>query len=119
VTEPAWRREDGDGVLLMLHAQPGAKRTEVAGVHGEGAQARLRIRLAAPPVEGKANAELLRFLAVAFAVSLRDVTLVRGETSRQKTVRIARPARRPDREWMDAASSAGGTDRTGALRKDP
>lgn len=119
MTEPAWRREDGDGVLLMLHAQPGAKRTEVAGVHGEGAQARLRIRLAAPPVEGKANAELLRFLAAAFAVSLRGVTLVRGDTSRQKTVRIAHPARRPDRDWMDATSSADRTARSGDSHKDP
>jgi len=83
----------------MLHVQPGAKRTEVAGVHGEGAEARLKIRLAAPPVDGKANAELLRFLAAAFAVPLRAVTLLRGETSRQKTVKIMRPALRPDRDW--------------------
>jgi hypothetical protein len=94
-----WRRENGDDVLLMLHVQPGAKRTEVAGVHGEGAEARLKIRLAAPPVDGKANAELLRFLAAAFAVPLRAVTLLRGETSRQKTVKIMRPALRPDRDW--------------------
>ena len=103
MTEPAWRRDDGDDVLLLLHVQPGAKRTEVGGVHGEGAQARLRVRLAAPPVDGKANAELLRFLAAEFAVPLRGVTLVRGGTSRQKTVRIVRPALRPDREWVAAA----------------
>lgn len=99
VTGPAWCREDGDDVLLMLHVQPGAKRTEVAGVHGEGAEARLKIRLAAPPVDGKANAELLRFLAAAFAVPRRAVTLRRGETSRQKTVKVTRPALRPDRDW--------------------
>jgi len=102
MTEPAWRREDGDDVVLSLHMQPGAKRTEVAGIHGESATARLRIRLAAPPVDGKANAELLRFLADAFAVPLRGVTLVRGETSRPKVVRIERPVRRPDREWGEA-----------------
>lgn len=96
---PAWRREDGDALLLLLHVQPGARRTEVAGVHGEAAEARLKIRLAAPPVDGKANAELLRFLAEAFGVPARAVTLVGGETSRRKTVRIARPARRPDRAW--------------------
>jgi uncharacterized protein len=95
----AWRREDGADVLLMLHVQPGAKRTEVVGVHGESAQARLKIRLAAPPVDGKANAELLRFLAAAFGVALRAVTLVRGETSRQKTVKVTRPALRPDLDW--------------------
>jgi hypothetical protein len=100
--EPSWRRDDGDALVLTLHVQPGAKRTEVAGVRGEGPDARLKIRLAAPPVDGKANAELLRFLAAAFAVPLRGVTLVRGESSRQKTVRIARPMLRPDRAWGDA-----------------
>ena len=95
----AWSREDGDDLVLMLHVQPGAKRTEVAGIHGEGAAARLKVRLAAPPVEGKANAELLRFLASAFAVPLRAVMLLRGETSRQKTVRVTRPTLRSDRDW--------------------
>jgi uncharacterized protein (TIGR00251 family) len=96
----AWRREDGRGesaaLVLTIHAQPGAKRTEVAGVHGDA----LRIRLAAPPVDGKANAELARFLAEAFGVPRRAVTLVRGETSRQKVVRIERPTRRPDAQWV-------------------
>jgi uncharacterized protein (TIGR00251 family) len=96
---PAWRRDDAGALVLLLHVQPGAKRTAIAGVHGEAAEARLRIRLAAPPVDGKANAELLRFLAAAFGVPLRAVTLVRGETSHRKTVRIARPVRRPDRDW--------------------
>jgi uncharacterized protein (TIGR00251 family) len=95
----AWRREevvDGEpAIVLALHVQPGAKRTEVAGTHGDA----LKVRLAAPPVDGKANAELLRFLAEAFAVPLRHVALVRGETSRQKVVRIARPAARPDAGW--------------------
>ena len=62
---------------------------------------RLKIRLAAPPVDGKANAELRRYLADAFGVPLRGVTLVRGELSRQKTVRIDAPALRPDRDWGD------------------
>ena len=99
MADAAWRREDGAALTLTLHVQPGAKRTEVAGVHGEGTQARLKIRLAAPPVDGKANAELLRFLADAFGVPLRSVVLLRGETSRQKVVRIEHPARRPDRDW--------------------
>jgi uncharacterized protein (TIGR00251 family) len=99
MTTPAWRREEGDGaahvITLTLHVQPGAKRTEVAGLHGDA----LKIRLAAPPVEGKANAELLRYLAEAFGVPQRAVTLVRGETSRSKTVRIVAPSMRPDRGW--------------------
>ena len=94
---PAWCREQGAALVLALHVQPGATRTEVAGAYGEGAQARLRVRLAAPPVDGKANAELLRFLAAAFGVPRSRVTLVHGERSRQKTVRIDRPALRP--EW--------------------
>ena len=93
----AWLREDGDAVILRLHVIPGARRSEAVGVHGEGAEARLRIRLAAPPVDGKANAELRRFLADAFGVPVARVTLVRGEASRQKTVQIASPSRRP--EW--------------------
>jgi len=91
----AWRREDGSGLILSLHVQPGAKRTAVEGTHGDA----LKVRLAAPPVDGKANAELLRFLADAFGVPLRSVALVRGETSRQKVVRVDAPAIRPDRDW--------------------
>ena len=90
-----WRRDDGDALLLSLHVQPGARRTEVAGAHGDA----LKLRLAAPPVDGKANEELIRFPAEAFAVPLRNVTLLRGATSRAKTVRIDAPRRRPDREW--------------------
>jgi uncharacterized protein (TIGR00251 family) len=95
VTALPWLREDGDALVLALHVQPGAKRTEVGGVHGEA----LKLRLAAPPVDGKANAALLRFLADAFGVPLRNVALLRGEASRAKQVRIEQPARRPDREW--------------------
>jgi uncharacterized protein (TIGR00251 family) len=95
----AWRREeviDGRPTLqLTLHVQPGASRTEVAGTHGEA----LKVRLAAPPVDGKANAELLRFLAEVFGVPRRNVTLLRGETSRAKAVRIERPTARPDAGW--------------------
>ena len=91
-----WRRVGTDGAItLTIHVQPGAKRTEVAGVHGDA----LKIRVASPPVEGKANEELRRFLAEAFAVPQRNVTLVRGEAGRRKTVRIAAPAARPDRGW--------------------
>ena len=91
-----WRRVGADGsITLTVHAQPGAKRTEVAGVHGDA----LKIRVASPPVEGKANEELRRFLAEAFGVPQRNVTLVRGETGRRKTLRIGAPTARPDRDW--------------------
>ncbi|TMG83104.1 MAG: YggU family protein [Betaproteobacteria bacterium] len=94
-----WRRVGADGsVTLTIHAQPGAKKTEVAGVHGDA----LKIRVASPPDEGRANEELRRFLADAFGVPRRNVTLVRGDTGRRKTVRIASPTARPDLEWTMA-----------------
>ena len=95
----AWRREeivDGQvAVQLTVHVQPGAKRTEVAGTHGDS----LKIRLAAPPVDGRANAELLRYLAHAFGVPQRNAMLVRGDSSRQKIVLIRCPSVRPDADW--------------------
>jgi uncharacterized protein len=100
VTAPAWRRDAEDGsVTLQIHAQPGAKSSAVVGVYGQGSQARLKIALAAPAVDGKANAELRAFLADAFGVAQRKVTLLRGETGRRKLVRIESPARRPDNDW--------------------
>lgn len=65
------------------------------GRHGDA----LKIRLAAPPVEGRANEALVAFLATSFGVPQRNVTLMRGETARAKTVRIAAPTLRPDRDW--------------------
>lgn len=80
-----WLRQDGDGVVLTLHIQPGAKRSEVAGTHGDA----LKIRLAAPPVDGKANEALIAFIAKALGVPKAHVDLVSGQTSRAKRVRIA------------------------------
>ena len=70
---------------LPIHATPGAKRTEAAGEHG-GA---LRVRLGAPPVDGKANAALLRFLADELDLPVSAIAILRGETGRNKTLRIA------------------------------
>lgn len=81
----AWYRHDGDALLLVLHIQPGAKRSGVAGLHGDA----LKIRLAAPPIEGRANDALLRFIADSFGVPLRNVELQRGAQSRHKTVRVS------------------------------
>jgi uncharacterized protein len=100
LNRPAWRREGDDGsVTLQIHARPGARATAVVGVHGDGADARLKIALAAPPIDGEANATLRSFLADAFGVAQRNVTLLRGESGRRKTVRIEAPARRPDIDW--------------------
>jgi uncharacterized protein (TIGR00251 family) len=80
-----WLRVAVDGRLtLTLHIQPGAKKTEVAGEHGDA----LKIRLAAPPVDGKANAALLAFIAERLGVSKNAVTLKSGQTSRRKVVEV-------------------------------
>ena len=75
----------GDGVLLQLSVMPNAKRTEVDGLH-DGA---LRVRLAAPPIDGRANEALVAWLAKALGVPRRDVELLRGESGRRKQVAIA------------------------------
>lgn len=81
-----WLREGADGsVVLTLHIQPGARQTGFAGRHGEA----MKLRLAAPPVDGKANAALCAFLAGLCGVPRAAVTLVSGETARAKRVRIA------------------------------
>ena len=76
-------------LVLELHVQPGAKRTEFAGQHGE----RLKVRLAAPPVDGKANAALIEFLAEHYGVPKRNVSIEAGLSSRQKRVCIWKPTR--------------------------
>jgi len=71
-------------VILELHVQPGAARSEFAGEHG----GRMKLRLAAPPVEGKANAALIEFLADYFGVPKRNVRITGGLKSRRKRVLI-------------------------------
>lgn len=72
------------GIRLRVQVQPRASRTELAGLHGE----MLRIRLAAPPVEGAANEALVRFLAAALGVPRAAVAITAGAGSRRKTVVI-------------------------------
>jgi uncharacterized protein len=71
-----------DGVRIQVHAQPGAKRTEIVGIHGDA----LKIRIAAVPEDGQANAQLLEFIA-----RLLDapVSLVSGAASRSKVVFVS------------------------------
>lgn len=82
---PTCLRPSGDGVLLDLSVMPNAKRTEVDGLH-DGA---LRVRLAAPPIDGRANEALVAWLAKSLGVTKRDVQVLRGESSRRKQVAIA------------------------------
>ncbi len=89
----SWYRRQGDVLTLTLHIQPGAKRTNIAGLHGEA----LKIRLAAPPVEGRANEALLKFIAEFFGVPLRQVELKQGGQSRHKVVAITGSQIEPER----------------------
>lgn len=82
MTTPA--RRDGTDWILDVRVQPRASRTEFAGSMG----ARLRIRLNAPPVDGRANAALIEFIAEVFDVPRAQVTIDKGLTGRDKRVRI-------------------------------
>ncbi|MGO8755984.1 MAG: DUF167 domain-containing protein [Gallionellaceae bacterium] len=79
-----WYRSQDGVITLILHVQPGARRSEVAGLHGEA----LKIRLAAPPIDGRANDALLRFIADVLEVPLRNVELRQGAQSRHKIVQV-------------------------------
>ena len=85
----------GDRLLLQVHVQPGASRTEVAGLHGDC----LKIRLSARAVEGEANACLVEFLAEALGVAKRAVSIDGGAASRRKRVAIESPAHGPEVLW--------------------
>lgn len=75
--------KNGD-LLLKIHIQPNASKTRVIGLHGD----RLKIGIAAPPVDGKANAEIVRFIAKVFHLPKRQLKIKTGLSSRQKTVLV-------------------------------
>ncbi|QRM17970.1 YggU family protein [Dechloromonas sp. TW-R-39-2] len=80
-----WFRLAADGrITLTLHIQPGAKKTEFAGLHGDA----LKIRLAAPPVDGKANEALVKFVAEVLGLPKSAVNLKSGQTSRRKVLEV-------------------------------
>ncbi|ASJ09159.1 hypothetical protein A3L11_07920 [Thermococcus siculi] len=76
-------KETKDGVLLLIHVQPKAKKNVIEGV--DEWRGRLKVRIAAPPVEGKANKEVIKFFSKLLGA---DVSIVRGETSREKDLLI-------------------------------
>lgn len=82
---PGYLERRPDGLLLKVQVQPKASRTEVVGPHGE--PPRLKIRVAAPPVEGEANEELLRFLKKKVRVAGATFELLRGATGKSKDIR--------------------------------
>ncbi|HLY40429.1 MAG TPA: DUF167 domain-containing protein [Terracidiphilus sp.] len=73
-----------NGVMLAVRAQPGAKKTTIVGVYGEGASTQLKIAVQAPPVEGRANEVLIAFLADLIGVPKSRIEIVSGAMSRSK-----------------------------------
>src|SRR5437870_11937923 len=83
-SEVGWLRAASDGAVLHVHVVPGAARAGVAGLHGDA----LRVRVAAPPVEGAANRELLRLLARLLGVRPGDLELEGGGHGREERGRV-------------------------------
>lgn len=79
-----WIRETTKGLLLPVRAVPRASKNEIQGVHGDA----LKVRLQAPPVEGKANQALIRFLSDALDIPRSQFSIASGETGRNKAVLI-------------------------------
>lgn len=94
-------RRDGTDLVLDVRVQPRAARSEIVGRHGE----RLRIRLQAPPVDGRANAALIEFIAEAFDVPRARVVIEHGLAGRDKRVRLrdAPPVAQSLRELVGCA----------------
>lgn len=78
-------------MLLFCHLQPNASKNEFSGLHGD----RLKIRIKAPTIDGKANAALIDFLSDEFAVAKNQIKIEQGELGRQKNIRIGLPQKIP------------------------
>ena len=76
--------EAGDGVTFAVRVVPRSSKSEITGIHGDA----LKIRLTAPPVEGRANEALIAFLAKRLGVRKSQVEIVAGATSRRKAIRV-------------------------------
>ncbi|MCE9685237.1 DUF167 family protein YggU [Shewanella sp. AS16] len=83
--------EQQDALLLNLYIQPKASRDQIVGLHGE----ELKVAITAPPVDGKANAHLSKYLAKAFKVPKSDIQILKGELGRHKQVKIINPKNIP------------------------
>lgn len=86
-----WYQWDGSDLILHCRLQPKSSRDEFVGAQGDA----LKIRITAPPVDGKANAHLTAFVAEAFGVAKSQVTLEKGELGRSKRLRIRSPTQIP------------------------
>ncbi len=81
---PPYLRSQADGVFLSVKVQPRASRNELGGLHGD----EMKLAVTAPPVDSAANQAVVEFLAEALGLPRRGVTLVRGQTSRHKVLRL-------------------------------
>ena len=85
MAEPVWARRTADGWALAVHVQPGAKRSAVSGLHGD----RLKLRIAAPALDGRANDALVAFVAETLGVAKSRVVVAKGAQSREKLLAVA------------------------------
>lgn len=90
-TAHPWYQWQGDDLILECRLQPKSSLDEFVGEH----DGQLKIKITAPPVDGKANAHLVKFLSKSFGVSQSQVEIERGETGRSKRIRIRAPSKFP------------------------
>ena len=88
-----------DGILIALRVLPGAKHTSIDGPYGESA---IRLRVMAPPVDGKANVQIEHFLAELLGISRSDVAVVKGASSRNKVVLVHGPGQVETRKILSS-----------------
>lgn len=77
---------DGSGTRITIQVVPRASKSEIVGAYGDEA---VRVRLNAPPVDGKANAELISLFSKLLSIPARSITLASGQTGRRKAILIA------------------------------
>ncbi|WCE30130.1 DUF167 family protein YggU [Vibrio sp. SCSIO 43137] len=85
-------RLENDALTLRLYIQPKASRDKIVGLHGE----ELKVAITAPPVDGKANAHLIKFLSKQFKVAKGNIEIEKGELGRHKQVKVHAPVQIPD-----------------------
>ncbi|MBM2838880.1 MAG: hypothetical protein HW415_1505 [Deltaproteobacteria bacterium] len=79
-----WLTEKGGCIFINIHLQPRASKNEIVGIHGES----IKVRLTSPPVEGAANSHAIEFFAKKLGIQKSKITIVSGEKSRHKTLKI-------------------------------
>jgi uncharacterized protein (TIGR00251 family) len=91
-----WQGED---LILRCHLQPKAASNDIVGIHGD----RLKIRITAPPVDGKANEHIIKWFSKLFKVPKNHIVIEQGELGRQKTLRISSPQNIPEETGIERA----------------